>query len=111
MLFGTRGFKSQSLSLVRKLLSCPGFPLFTQNAAEAWVSKGPNSTKRLEPRGRGHTGVQTHPNSKLTVVLKEGKTVEEKKLEDRERRLRKIVSAAATREDRPIRNPSPTWGW
>ncbi|KAG6854791.1 hypothetical protein C0991_001218 [Blastosporella zonata] len=80
-------------------------------AAEAWVSKGPNTGKRLEPRGRGHTGVQRHPNSKLTVVLKEGKTVEEKKKDDRERRIRKIVSASATREDKPIRNPSPTWGW
>ncbi|KAG6817400.1 hypothetical protein H0H87_009044 [Tephrocybe sp. NHM501043] len=59
--------------------------------AESWVSKGPNRGKRLEPRGRGHTGVQRHPNSKLTVILKEGKTVEEKKKEDRERRIRKIL--------------------
>ncbi|KAG6814172.1 hypothetical protein H0H92_000848 [Tricholoma furcatifolium] len=79
--------------------------------AEAWVSKGPKGQRRLDIKGRGRMGFQTHPNSKLSVVLKEGKTVEEKKLEDRARRIRKIVSAAATREDRPIRNPSPTWGW
>ncbi|KAG5343130.1 hypothetical protein E4T56_gene16047 [Termitomyces sp. T112] len=79
--------------------------------AEAWVSKGPKGPKRLEPRGRGHTGIQTHPNSKLTVVLKEGKTLEEKKLEDRKNQIRKIVSASLIREDRPIRNPSHTWGW
>ncbi|KAG6861608.1 hypothetical protein C0995_014515 [Termitomyces sp. Mi166 len=79
--------------------------------AEAWVSKGPKGARRIEPRGRGHMGVQTHPNSKLSVILKEGKTVEEKRLEDREKRIRKIVSASLTREDKPIRNPSPTWGW
>ncbi|KAF5388240.1 hypothetical protein D9615_000405 [Tricholomella constricta] len=76
--------------------------------AESWVSKGPRGPKRLEPRGRGHFGIRTHPNSKLTVVLKEGKTVEEQKKEERARKIRKIVSAAATREDVPIRNPSPT---
>ncbi|RDB22611.1 54S ribosomal protein L22, mitochondrial [Hypsizygus marmoreus] len=79
--------------------------------AEAWVSKGPRGAKKLEPRGRGHYGIRTHPNSKLTVVLKEGKTVEQQKKEDRARKLRKIVSAATVREDMPIRNPSPTWGW
>ncbi|KAF8076377.1 mitochondrial 50S ribosomal protein L22 [Lyophyllum atratum] len=79
--------------------------------AESWVSKGPRGAKRLEPRGRGHYGVRTHPNSKLTIVLKEGKTLEEQKKEDRARKIRKIVSAAATRDDVPIRNPSPTWGW
>ncbi|KAG6821283.1 hypothetical protein H0H93_002393 [Arthromyces matolae] len=82
--------------------------------AEAWVSKGPKvgpmGGKRLEPKGRGRMGVQRHPNSKLTVVLKEGKTVEEKKKEDRDRRIRKIVSASLIRENTPIRNPSPTWG-
>ncbi|GLB33801.1 putative universal ribosomal protein uL22 family protein [Lyophyllum shimeji] len=79
--------------------------------AESWVSKGPRKPKQLEPRGRGHYGIRRHPNSKLTVVLKEGKTIEEQKKEERARKIRKIVSAAATREDVPIRNPSPTWGW
>ncbi|KAG5652426.1 hypothetical protein H0H81_005022 [Sphagnurus paluster] len=79
--------------------------------AESWVSKGPRGAKKMEPRGRGHYGIRIHPNSKLTVVLKEGKTIEEQKKEERARKLRKIVSAAATREDVPIRNPSPTWGW
>lgn len=79
--------------------------------AEAWVSKGPKGARKLEPRGRGHFGIRTHPNSKLNVVLKEGKTLEQQKKEERARKLRKIVSAAAVREDKPIRNPSPTWGW
>jgi large subunit ribosomal protein L22 len=45
------------------------------------------------------------------VVLKEGKTLEQQKAEKRKKQLRKVVSAALAREDRPIRNPAPTWGW
>jgi len=79
--------------------------------AEAWVTKGPRFPARIEPRGRGHHGTRTHPQSKLSVVLKEGKTVEQQKAEIKKRKLKRIVSAAITREDKPIRNPSPTWGW
>ena len=82
--------------------------LFT---AEAWVTKGPRPPTALEVRGRGHYGTRTHPNSKLCVVLKEGKTIEQQKAEAKKRKLKRIVSAAITREDKPIRNPSPTWGW
>ncbi|KAJ3515342.1 hypothetical protein NLJ89_g1816 [Agrocybe chaxingu] len=79
--------------------------------AEAWVTKGKRPPTRIEPRGRGHYGTRTHPNSKLTVVLKEGKTIEEQKAAARKKKLDRIVSAALQREDKPIRNPSPTWGW
>ncbi|KAH9482641.1 50S ribosomal protein L22 [Psilocybe cubensis] len=79
--------------------------------AEAWVTKGPRLPARMEARGRGHYGTRTHPNSKLSVVLKEGKTIEQEKAAARKRKLKKIVSAALVREDKPIRNPSPTWGW
>jgi len=47
----------------------------------------------------------------MSVVLKEGKTIEEEKALARKRKLARIVSAAIVREDKPIRNPSPTWGW
>ncbi|KDR83749.1 hypothetical protein GALMADRAFT_236103 [Galerina marginata CBS 339.88] len=79
--------------------------------AEAWVTKGSRPPKRLEPRGRGHYGTRTHPHSKISVILKEGKTLEQEKEAARERKLKRIVSAALVREDKPIRNPSPTWGW
>jgi large subunit ribosomal protein L22 len=79
--------------------------------AESWVTKGPKGASKLEPRGRGHYGIRTHPNSKLHVVLKEGKTLEERKAMERARKLKRIVSAAAVREDKPLRNPAPTWGW
>lgn len=79
--------------------------------AESWVTKGPKGASKLEPRGRGHYGIRTHPNSRLHVVLKEGKTLEERKAAERARKLKRIVSAAVVREDRPLRNPAPTWGW
>lgn len=47
----------------------------------------------------------------MHVVLREGKTVEEKKKAELERKLRRIVSANAVREDKPIRNASPMWVW
>ncbi|KIM46194.1 hypothetical protein M413DRAFT_426387 [Hebeloma cylindrosporum] len=79
--------------------------------AEAWVTKGPRPPTRIEPRGRGHYGTRTHPHSKISVILKEGSTLEQQKAAARKRKLSKIVSAAIVREDKPIRNPSPTWGW
>ncbi|KAF8974571.1 ribosomal protein L22/L17, partial [Flammula alnicola] len=79
--------------------------------AEAWITKGPRPPKRVEPRGRGHYGTRTHFHSKMSVVLKEGKTIEQQKEAARKRKLSRIVSAAIVREDKPIRNPSPTWGW
>jgi len=79
--------------------------------AEAWVTKGPTPPARLEPRGRGHHGRRQHPNSRIHVVLKEGKTVEEQRARERARKLNRIVSANATREDKPIRNPGAMWAW
>lgn len=79
--------------------------------AEAWVTKGPRGPRKIEPRGRNHFGVRQHPNSKMSVVLQEGKTVEEKKAERRRKILKRIVSAGVTREDVPLRNAAPTWCW
>ncbi|KAF8195900.1 ribosomal protein L22/L17 [Mycena galopus ATCC 62051] len=79
--------------------------------AEAWVNKRAIRSKKLLPQGRGHRGMFTKPSSSLTVVLKEGKTVEQQKAELRKRRLSRIVSAAVTREDKPLRNPGPMWAW
>ncbi|EIN10743.1 mitochondrial 50S ribosomal protein L22 [Punctularia strigosozonata HHB-11173 SS5] len=79
--------------------------------SEAWVAKGPRSIKRVEIKGRGKHGIRTHPDSKLNVVLREGKTWAEKVEQERARKLRKIVSAGITREDKPLRNPGAMWAW
>ncbi|KAI0347195.1 mitochondrial 50S ribosomal protein L22 [Trametopsis cervina] len=79
--------------------------------AEAWVTKGPKQLKRIEPRGRGKMGIRVHPDSRLHVLLKEGKTAQEVKAADRKRKLKRIVSAGIVREDVPLRNPGPAWAW
>ncbi|KAJ7638805.1 ribosomal protein L22/L17 [Roridomyces roridus] len=79
--------------------------------AEAWVNKGAKRSRKMVAQGRGHRSVRTKPASSLTVVLKEGKTMEQLKAEARKRKLARIVSAAVTREDKPLRNTGPMWAW
>lgn len=79
--------------------------------AQAWVSKGPNVLKRLDPKGRGRFGIKQHPDSRLNVLLKEGKTKAQLKEEERKRKLKRIVSAGLTREDVPLRNVGSSWAW
>ena len=52
-----------------------------------------------------------HPDSKINVVLREGKTRAQLAEEDRARKLRRIASAGYVREDVPLRNPGPAWAW
>lgn len=75
------------------------------------MTKGPKQLKRLEPKGRGKFGIRVHPDSKLSVVLKEGKTRAQLMEEERKRKLKRIVSAGLVREDIPLRNPNPAWAW
>ncbi|KIJ70572.1 hypothetical protein HYDPIDRAFT_122562 [Hydnomerulius pinastri MD-312] len=79
--------------------------------SEAWVTKGPKQLKRLEPRGRGKFGIRVHPDSRMSVVLRHGKTFEQLQKEQRARRLRRIVSSGIVREDIPLRNPAGMWQW
>ncbi|KAN0126778.1 Ribosomal protein L22/L17 [Russula decolorans] len=79
--------------------------------AEAWVTKGPKMLKRLETRGRGKMGIRVHPDSRLSVILKEGKTRGQLLEEERARKLKRIVSAGLVREDTPLRNPRSMWSW
>ncbi|KAF8138291.1 ribosomal protein L22/L17 [Boletus edulis] len=79
--------------------------------SEAWVTKGPKQLKRLEPRGRGKFGIRVHPDSRLNVILRPGKTFERLQEEKRKMRLKRIVSAGIVREDVPLRNPASVWQW
>ncbi|KAF9221960.1 ribosomal protein L22 [Gyrodon lividus] len=79
--------------------------------SEAWVTKGPKQLKRLEPRGRGKFGIRVHPDSRLHVMLRPGKTFEQLQKEKRAMRLKRIVSAGIVREDVPLRNPASSWQW
>jgi len=79
--------------------------------AEAWVTKGPKSLKRFEPRGRCKFGIRVHPDSRLSVKLNEGKTRAELLEKERARKLKRIASAGLVREDQPLRNPRSMWAW
>lgn len=65
----------------------------------------------MDFKGRGRSGLKHHPDSKLTIVLKEGKTVDEKMKKLRERRLKKIKSPGLMREDKPLVNVAPRFAW
>lgn len=67
--------------------------------------------KRLEIKGRGKIGIRVHPDSRLSVVLKEGKTRVQLLEEERARKMKRIVSAGLVREDTPLRNPGSMWSW
>jgi len=79
--------------------------------AEAWVTKGENFHKRIDIKGRGRFGVKIHPEARMSVVLREGKTVAELKKQAEDRKLKRIVSAGYVREDVPLRNMGPMWSW
>lgn len=78
--------------------------------AESWAAKG-QFLKRIDIKGRGRQGVKHHPQARLQVVLKEGKTREELVKMARAKKIKKVVSAGFLREHTPIRNPAPVWGW
>lgn len=75
------------------------------------MTKGPNFLKRIDIKGRGRHGVKIHPEAKLTVVLKEGKTMAELKQKAEARKLKRIVGPGYVREDVPLRNMGPMWSW
>ncbi|WWC71699.1 mitochondrial 54S ribosomal protein uL22m [Kwoniella pini CBS 10737] len=79
--------------------------------AETWVSKGPKIA-RLDIKGRGKYGIKHHPSTKIHVLLKEGKTPEEKLAEKFAKDLRKVRSAGVVREDGKIRRKVISgWTW
>ena len=102
-----------------KLIVCTSFLFLkicvlcfsTRFLAEAWVTKGENFHKRIDIKGRGRFGVKIHPEAKMSVVLREGKTVAELKKQAEDRKLKRIVSAGYVREDVPLRNMGPMWSW
>jgi large subunit ribosomal protein L22 len=86
------------------------FTILIPLSAEAWVGKG-QYTKQIDIKGRGRYGIRTTRRARMTVVLKEGKTLEEKKANERAYKLKRIVSASHVRENKPLRNPGAMWAW
>ena len=67
--------------------------------------KGKNFHERIDIKGRGRFGVKIHPEAKVSVVLKGGKTADELEKQAEGRELRRMVCAGyVQREDVPLRN-------
>ncbi|TDL29890.1 ribosomal protein L22 [Rickenella mellea] len=79
--------------------------------SEAWVNKKMAPFPKVDFRAKGRFGKIEKSIANIHVVLKEGETLEEIERVRREKKLRKIVSAGMVREDKPLRNPAPTWAW
>jgi large subunit ribosomal protein L22 len=75
------------------------------------VTKGENFHERIDIKGRGQFGVGIHPDSKMSVVLKEGNTVAELEKQAEGRKLRRMISAGYVREGVPLRNMGSIWSW
>ncbi|KAK7695989.1 hypothetical protein QCA50_000629 [Cerrena zonata] len=99
------------LAVAKKHAKMKGLDVTKLVVSESWVNKGPRQIKRLEPRGRGKFGIRVHPDSKICVVLREGKTRAQLAEEERVRKLKRIASAGYVREDVPLRNLGPAWAW
>jgi len=77
---------------------------------QSWVNKR-QTLKRVEIKGRGRRGIRRHFYSNLHVVLKEGRTYEERVKAEMARKVNRVRSAGLVREDRPLRNVAPIWAW
>ena len=75
------------------------------------MTKGPKQLKRIEFKGRSKYGIRQHPDSKLSVILEEGKTLQERARLLRERKLNRIRSPGLIREDKPLVNVPPVFAW
>lgn len=83
--------------------------------SEAWVTKG-TFLKRLEIKGRGRVGILNHPQSRMNIVLRPGKTWEEREaqaLERARRHSRSMRGGGVVRASPKIVNgfQRPGWAW
>jgi large subunit ribosomal protein L22 len=81
--------------------------------SEAWVGKG-RTFKKMEIKGRGRMGIRKSFQAKLSVVLREGKTWQEKqveKLAKEKKRVHSIGTGGVVRTNLPVRNTSQRAGW
>ncbi|KAL9934489.1 hypothetical protein V8E36_006945 [Tilletia maclaganii] len=104
-----------TLALARDHAIAKGMDPARLVVSEAWVGKGLYH-KRPDIKGRARMGTKHHPSARMSVVLRNGQTHEEKdKLAflQAERRLRLLATAGVARAERPIINvhQRPGWAW
>ncbi|KAJ1021068.1 hypothetical protein NDA16_003854 [Ustilago loliicola] len=104
-----------TLALARDHAAAKGMEVPHLIVSEAWVGKGLYLT-RADIKGRARMGRKHHPQARLSVVLRYGKTYAEKetqKIETARKRVRAIGTGGVVRTDNKIVNTfqRPGWGW
>lgn len=104
-----------TLALARDHAAAKGMEVPRLVVSEAWVGKGIYLT-RTDIKGRARMGRKHHPQARLSVVLRYGKTYAEKETEKialARKRVRAIGTGGVVRTDQKVVNQfqRPGWGW
>lgn len=102
-----------TLALARDHAVAKGLNLSKLVVAEAWVGKG-RTFKRIEIKGRGRMGIRKSFQAKMSIVLREGKTWDEKQKEHlakEKKKVRSIGTGGVVRTNVPVRNTFKRAGW
>lgn len=104
-----------TLALARDHAAAKGMQVPRLVVSEAWVGKGLYLT-RTDIKGRARMGRKHHPQARLSIVLRYGKTYAEKEVEKIElarKRARAIGNGGVVRTDNKIVNgfQRPGWAW
>lgn len=104
-----------TLVLARDHAVAKGMDPSTLLVSEAWVNKG-TYFARLDIKGRARHGIMHHPQARMHIVLRPGKTWEQREKEQlalARKRVQSLGSGGVTRAKRPIVNgfQRPGWAW
>ena len=102
-----------TLAMARDHAEAKGMDPATLIVSEAWVTKG-DYLARLDIKGRARMGIMHHPQARMNVVLRPGKTHEEREKEAFEkarRQVRRLGGGGVVRGNPKIVNGFQRAGW
>ncbi|PWN47841.1 ribosomal protein L22 [Violaceomyces palustris] len=104
-----------TLALARDHAAAKGLDPRSLIVSEAWIGKGKYIT-RADLKGRARVGRKHHPFARMSIVLRPGKTWQQKELEKLEKarkRMRSIGDGGVVRTNKKIVNmfQRPGWAW
>ncbi|GAC77315.1 hypothetical protein L1887_62289 [Cichorium endivia] len=104
-----------TLALARDHAAAKGMEVPRLIVSEAWVGKG-LYLKRADIKGRARMGKKHHPQARMSVVLRYGKTYADKEreaIQTARKRMRAIGTGGVVRTDNKIVNTfqRPGWNW
>ncbi|KAK0528848.1 hypothetical protein OC842_004429 [Tilletia horrida] len=104
-----------TLALARDHAIAKGMDPARLVVSEAWVGKGLYHA-RPDYKGRARMGIKHHPSARMSIVLRNGQTHEDREKTEflkAERLLRSLGTGGVARTERPIINvhQRPGWAW